>query len=130
MTPRNSGDESLAPATDGFKRYGPVDDESTVVVLVTALGHPRFGHTVPVTLALRARAYGLTATHTHDGRLLLRTHSLDLTGPLHARKRFARACNRYTSAANRPQLRRRRSRDEVRRLLADLPATAPTGARE
>lgn len=127
MSTTNTGDESFDAAPQASKRYGDTNDESTPLVLVTMLGHPRIGHTFPATLALRARAYGLTVTHTHDGQLLLRTHILDLAGPVQDRKRFARAYNAYAAARNRGDtaatLRAHRRRHDLR---AELRTTTPS----
>ncbi|MFE3461352.1 hypothetical protein ACFXKD_27725 [Nocardiopsis aegyptia] len=63
------------------------------------LTHTHLGnHATIRTLILRARIEGTEVVHEHDGRLIVRTHLLTLTGHPEPLRRFQSALSRYWRA--------------------------------
>lgn len=91
----------------------------------TTITTPLGGHAYARTLALRAEGAGLTVTHRHDDRLIIRTHLITLTGDRGSLGWFIRAWNLYFDARRRGEsaaaLRARRwdNRRTIDRLVAE-----------
>lgn len=98
--------------------FTPPKPSKVTLTIATPLG----GHTYARTLTLRAQGFGLTVRHRHDGRLIIRTHLITLTGDRDNQNRFAAVWNRYAAARRRGDTAAgmRKRREDTRRTIERL----------